>query len=79
MPKKTPNKYFVGQLDNPKRGLPFRIFRQRKSMLGTIIDEVCLKTGWKRMKTGYKRVGPFLKSQAELRASKRFWEGKGAR
>lgn len=31
------------------------------------------------MKTGYKRVGPFLKSQAEVRADKQFWEGKGAR
>lgn len=37
--------------------------RRRKSKLDTIIDEVCLKSGWKRMKTGYKRVGPFLRAR----------------
>lgn len=60
---KTTNKYFVGQLDKVKRGSAFRIFRQRKSLLGNIIDEVCLKTGWKRMKAGYKKVGIFLSGQ----------------
>lgn len=62
IPKKTPNRYFVGKLDKPKRGLPYRIFRQRKSLLGNTIDEVCMHNGWNRMKTGYKRVGPFLKT-----------------
>lgn len=76
---KTTNKYFVGQLDKVKRGSAFRIFRQRKSLLGNIIDEVSTKTGFKRMKTGYRKVGPFMYSQAAVRADKRFWEGKGAR
>jgi hypothetical protein len=79
MSKTTPNKYFVGQLDKAKRGSAFRIFRQRKSLLGNIIDEVCLKTGWKRMEAGYKKVGICLNSQAAVRADKRMWEGKGAR
>lgn len=76
MPKTTPNKYFVGKLDKVKRGSPYRIFRQRKTALASIIDEVCLRNGWKRMKSGYKKVGIFVYSQAAVRADKRMYESR---
>lgn len=77
MPK--PNKYFIGKLDKAKRGSPFRIFRRRTGKLGLRIDEVCMKDGWKRMKTGYKKVGEFFGDQASIRADKQWWDRNGDR
>lgn len=77
MPKTTPNKYFIAKLDKVKRGSPFWIFRRRTSRLGLRIDEVCMKNGWKRMKTGYKKVGEFFGSQALIRADKKWWDTHG--
>lgn len=76
MTKPTPNKYFIGKLDKVKRGSVYRIFRQRKTLLGNVIDEVCMKSGWRRIKAGYKKVGIFIYSQAAARADKRMYEGK---
>lgn len=74
MKRKTPTKDFVSQLDKVKQGLPFRIFRQRKNLTGAVIDEVCTHTGWKRMKTGYSKVGIFVYSQAAVRADKKLFK-----
>lgn len=79
MPKTTPNKYFIGKLDVAKRGSPFRIFRRRTSRLGLPINELSTRSGFKRMKTGFKKVGEFLYSQASIRADKRWWDKHGER
>lgn len=79
MPKKTPNKYFVGQLDKVKRGSVFRVFRRRKSMLGTIINEMWTRSGWKKMKSGFKMRGLLLDSRDAAREDKLLFEGMASR
>lgn len=75
--KRTPNKYFVGKMEKVKRGSPYRIFRRRKNKLGFTVDEICMKDGWKRIKSGYSKVGIFLSSQFDVRGDKRMFERTG--
>jgi hypothetical protein len=74
MTKSTPNKYFIGKLDKVKRGSVYRIFRRRKTKLLLTVDEVCTKTGWKKMSKGYFKMSLILNSQAQARAEKRWYE-----
>ena len=71
MPKKTPTKYFVGQLDKVKRGSVFQVFRQRRSMLGNIVNEMWTRSGWKKMKVGFRMRGMLLNSRDDARQKPR--------
>ena len=70
MKRKTPTKYFVGQLDKVKRGSVFQVFRQRRSMLSNIVNEMWTRSGWKKMKVGFRMRG-LLNSRDDARQKPR--------
>lgn len=71
-----PHRYFVGKLKSVERGSKYRIFRHRKNRLFSFVDEVLTREGWRRMKSGFTKVGIFMLSRDAARAEKWSLEGR---